>query len=321
MIYSQVASVIKQARQVNILAHVNPDADAIGSACALSLGLRQLGIASRMFVGQEKSIPENLLSIPQADRVELFGATDTLPPADILISVDCGSLSRTGTAASSFEDFTGQTINIDHHATNLGYGSINLVDASRESTTVVLYELFAHLGVKLDQSIAHGLYAGLMTDTGSFRWGSALMHTMAAELMKFGLDTKQIAEDLVDLTAADDLQMTGEVLSNLQIKAAGSVNMAILQVPHRIIASHSQSAVEKLVDFVRSLDGTNLGVVCKEMAPGYWNISLRSGEIDCSQIAMQLGGGGHVPAAAFSARGTNLAVLNQLSRVIERECP
>lgn len=82
MIYSQVASLIKQARQVNILAHVNPDADAIGSACALSLGLRQLGISSRMFVGQEKSIPENLLSIPQANRVELFGAGDTLPQAD-----------------------------------------------------------------------------------------------------------------------------------------------------------------------------------------------------------------------------------------------
>lgn len=321
MPYSQVASAIRQARRVVILAHVNPDADAIGSACALALGLKQLGISSRLYVGQDKPIPDNLLSIPYADKVELFEQDQAFPPADVVISVDCGSLSRTGTAAAEYQAFSGPCINIDHYDTNPGYGDINLVDPARESTTVVLYELFRTLGISLDREIAHGLYAGLMTDTGSFRWGSRLMHTMAAELMDYGLDPKQIAVDLVDLTAPDDLQMTGEVLSNLQIKSAGSVTMAVLQVPHHIIAAHSQSAVEKLVDFVRSLDGTNLGVVYKEMAPGYWNGSLRSREIDCSAIAMKLGGGGHVPAAGFAARGTAAEVIDELLTVIERECP
>ena len=319
MTYSQVASAIKQARQVNILAHINPDADAIGSACALALGLQQLGIGSRIFVGQDREIPDNLLSIPHAEYVELVDGTRELPPADVMISVDCGSLSRTGAAAASYQAFAGPCINIDHHDTNPGYGDLNLVDPTRESTTVVLYELFGHLGIHLDKEIAHGLYAGLMTDTGSFRWGSAAMHTLAAELMDFGLDPKQIAVDLIDLSAPQDLQMTGEVLSDLQIRSAGTVTMAILQVPHRIVASHSQSAIEKLVDFVRSLDGTNLGVVYKEMAPEYWNVSLRSRAIDCSAVAMHLGGGGHVPAAGYSTRGSNAQVIDELLGVIERE--
>ena len=319
MTYSQVASAIKQARQVIILAHINPDADAIGSACALALGLKQLGIGSRIFVGQNREIPDNLLSIPYSENVELFDGIAELPAADAIISVDCGSLSRTGAAAASYQAFAGTSINIDHHDTNPGYGELNLVDPNRESTTVVIHELFQQLEITLDRAIAHGLYAGLMTDTGSFRWGSSAMHTLAAELMDFGLDPKKIAIDLVDLTAPEDLQMTGEVLSNLQIKSTGSVTMAILQVPHRIITAHSQSAIEKLVDFVRSLDGTNLGVVCKEMGPQYWNVSLRSRELDCSAIAMQLGGGGHVPAAGYSAQGSQEEVITELLDAIQRE--
>lgn len=85
MPYSQVASAIRQARRVVILAHVNPDADAIGSACALALGLKKLGISSRLYVGQDKPIPDNLLSIPYADKVELFARDQAFPLADVVI--------------------------------------------------------------------------------------------------------------------------------------------------------------------------------------------------------------------------------------------
>ena len=76
--------------------------------------------------------------------------------------------------------------------------------------------------------------------------------------------------------------------------------------------SGSLPAVEGLVDFVRSLDGTDLGAVFKESLPGVWHVSLRSNEMDVSRVAVALGGGGHIPAAGYTAFGTADEVLAAL---------
>lgn len=315
---SEVVSALLKADSVCIVAHLRPDADALGSMAALRLALEQLGKDTRCVIGQDRPISENLFTIPGTDTVDVV--TDLPQDYDLYVTVDCGSLDRTGFLASGIAKMLrhGKVVCIDHHASNQGFGNINLVLPECESTTTVLKPVLKELGAELNRDIAHALYAGLVTDTGSFRWGSPNMHIFASELMAFGLDTKQISTDLLDSTTAGDLQMIGRVAADVQIVEAGEINLAILVGRYEVISGHSDSAVESLVDFVRALDGTDMGVVFKEQVPGYWAVSLRSNDINCAKLAARLGGGGHTPAAGYSTRGEPEEIIAELVNIIEQ---
>lgn len=321
--YERVAECLGQARRVCVITHLRPDADAIGSATSLAAALRQLGAHVDMVIGQRREISGNLLSIPLADEVQLVGA---LPAGyDVYVTVDCGSLDRTGTLASDLGALVGRergddsptVVCIDHHSSNEGFGHVNLVDVAAESTTVAIYTLLKQLEVQVGSDIAYSLYAGLVTDTGSFRWGRPSMHDLAAELMRHGLDTKQIALELMDSTTPEDLKMLGRVLADIRLLTMGEYTVAVLLGRYDHIYGHPDSAVENLVDHVRAIKGTDIAAVFKEEAPRRWSVSLRSSVIDCSAVAMRLGGGGHVPAAGYSTDGTDEEIIAQLRAVLE----
>lgn len=308
--YASAARLIRGARTVSVVTHLRPDADAVGSACATVAALRQLGKRAVGLVGQERPVPANLLSIPGAGELLV---TDRLPGGeDLIIIVDCGSLDRTGLLAAEIAQARDRVLVIDHHASNPGFGLLDLIEKTAESTTTVLDRLFRELGIDIDRDIAHCLYAGLVTDTGSFRWGRPRMHELAAELMGHGLDTRQIAVDLIDGTTVDDLRMMGEILAGLRVVPAGDHCVALLVADHTRVVGHSDSAVEGLIDFVRAIEGTDLGVVFKESRPGRWAVSLRSSVMDVSVLALSLGGGGHVPAAGYTTSGSAEDVVREL---------
>lgn len=298
-----------------MVGHIRSDADAVGSVSAMLLALRQLGKQVTGVVGQPMPFPANLLTIPAAPEIRI---TDALPDSDLVITVDCGSIERTGLLAEQIATCGAKTLVIDHHASNPGFGVVNLLMPEAESTTTVIRDLLSDLAVELDRDIAHCIYAGLVTDTGSFRWGRPRMHELAAELMRTGLDTRKIGEDLIDSSSLVDTQMIGRVLAGVDTFIAGGLNVAVLVAEHEEIRGHSDAAVESLVDFVRALSGTDVGVVFKEMAPGAWAVSLRSSLINVSRMAVALGGGGHVPAAGYTTHGTIAEIRAELTAVMTR---
>ena len=315
--YEPAVAALHDAHSICIVTHLRPDADAIGSAAALLLALRQRGKDVCAVVGQEREISRNLYTIPAADDVT---TSLKLPESyDLYVTVDCGSLDRTGFFADRIDQLAkqGRVLCIDHHSSNPGFGAINVVDTECESTTVVLLSILDSLEIQIDCHIAHCLYAGLMTDTGSFRWGRPAMHDIATRLMHYDLDTKQIAADLLDSTTPDDLQMIGRVLAGLRLEEAGEHTLGILVARLEDIQGHSDSAVESLVEFVRALEGTTVGVVFKEQAPEVWAVSLRSSRIDCSSVALTFGGGGHVPAAGYTAHGAPEKIIKELVAAIQ----
>lgn len=313
--YIEAAALIRSAKSVAVVGHVRPDADAIGSVCASVAALKQLGKEAIGLIGQPYPFAANLLTIPGAEDVQL---SDEIPNVDLIITVDCGSLERAGTLAAPIAQRADSTLVIDHHNSNPGFGVVNLLDLKAESTTTILGRLFEVLSVELNRDIAHGLYAGLLTDTGSFRWGSPAMHTFAAKLMSTEIDIRAIAVDLFDSGSIEDLQMMGQALSGVQLHEAGTHRVAVIVADHAMISLGGLTAVEGLVDFVRSLENTDLGAVFKESAPSTWHVSLRSNDMDVSKVAVSLGGGGHIPAAGYTARGTAEEVLADLLEKLRR---
>lgn len=305
---SQAADLLAGARTVAVVPHLHPDADAIGSACALAGALRKMGAHVHVLLGQSEDFPQNLRCIPGSADIVL---ASTLPPCDLVVTVDCASLDRTGMLQVDIAHAEVPVLVIDHHKSNPGYGSHNLIQKA-ESTTTLLRDLFRAMDVELDYELAYALYAGLVTDTGSFRWGSAKMHGLAAELMSYGLDTREIALELIDKIDPSDMRLIGEVMSQVEVAHHQGFALAILTIHCAQFQALTNTAVEVLVDYARTLRGTDIGVVFKEPAPGYWSVSLRSATTDVSAIAARLGGGGHASAAGYSAAGGVGEVLDDL---------
>lgn len=316
--YQAVVTALAEAQSVCIITHIRPDADAIGSANALRFGLEQKGLRTRVVIGQTAAVSPNLLSIPGGDDVERVHTVGE-EPWDLYVTVDCGSLDRTGALAEELEGIgkRGALLCIDHHDSNPGFGTVNLVDSASESTTVIVSHILQVLEVELTETIAHCLYAGLASDTGNFRWGRPLMHEMAARWLAAGVDPTAVSEQLFDTTTVGDLQMIGQVLSTLRVEQMGSLRVAMLFARAEMTDGAAESAVESLVDYVRVLDGTDVGVVFKEKSPQVWAVSLRSTRVNCAKVALSLGGGGHVPAAGYTTRGHDEEIVAQLCAALK----
>lgn len=306
--FEAVASRVRAADTVSVVAHIKPDADAIGSACALAAGLKKLGTDAQVYIGQPLPHSANMRTIPGVDDIRY---DEPLPEDGVVVTVDCASADRTGTLMPAILADPSRVIVVDHHNTNPGFGGLNVIVES-ESTTVMVRELLGYLDVELDSDIAYCLYAGLVTDTGNFRWGTPRMHEFAAELMQYGLDTRRIALDLMDTMSPEDLQLMGAVLAKTQLVPTRGLTVAVLTIPAGIHSRMSQTAVEAIIDYARSLEGTDVGVVLKEQAPKYWAMSLRSTAVDVSAVAQRLGGGGHWAAAGYSATGSRNQVIREL---------
>ncbi|BAU96316.1 exopolyphosphatase [Corynebacterium suranareeae] len=307
--FHAASDLVETAHTIGVIGHLRPDADAIGSVASTVAALKQLGKEVFGAIGQVDPMTENLLTIPGAAEI-IFG--ETLPDADLYIVVDCGSIERTGAFESFIVDNSDKVLVVDHHATNPGFGTINLIDVDAESTTTILYDWFDAMSIQITPDIAHGLYAGLLTDTGCFRWGRPVMHDMAKELMEFGLDIRSISAELLDQTSVDDLRLVGQIVSKIELKEAGPYTLAVLIADFDTINGRSRAVVEGLIEMVRAVDGADFGAVFKEYERGVYTVSLRSSHLSVASLAVHLGGGGHIPAAGYTARGSEIEALDTL---------
>jgi phosphoesterase RecJ-like protein len=203
---------------------------------------------------------------------------------------------------------------IDHHASNQLFGTANYVDPSADSTTMLVAELLDVWGKPIDAGVAHCVYAGLTTDTGSFRWASARAHRLAARLVELGVDNASISRTLLDTHPFDWLPMLSRVLASAQLlpDAAGGRGLVYAVVGHQEWANARPEEVESIVDIVRTTQQAEVAAVFKEIEPRHWSVSMRAKSFDLSGVASAFGGGGHRLAAGYSAIGSADDVVQAL---------
>jgi phosphoesterase RecJ-like protein len=233
--------------------------------------------------------------------------------ADLVVTVDIPSINRLGTLAELAEPGS-EVLVIDHHASNQLFGTANLVDPSADSTTMLVAELLDEWGKPIDIGVAHCLYAGLTTDTGSFRWASARAHRLAARLVDLGVDNAAISRTLLDTHPFAWLPMLSRVLASAQLvpDAAQGRGLVYAVVGHQEWAEARPEEVESIVDIVRTTQQAEIAAVFKEIEPGHWSVSMRAKSMDLASIASAFGGGGHPHAAGYSATGSADDVVQAL---------
>ena len=295
--------------RVLLVCHVNPDGDALGSMLGFGLGLRRLEVAQLQatFPG-EFEVPEPFAELPGLEL--LVPATSAWAAPDLMIIFDVAAESRLGALVDRLPRAKA-TVVLDHHASNTGFGEVNLVDPTAAATSVVALQLLDRLDVPLDPAIAECLYVALATDTGSFKFDMTTprVHEMAARLIATGISPGDISRRIFDSRPFGAMKLFGEVLSRAQLEpeAAAGHGLVWTYVTLDDLARHAQRpyVMDALIDPVRTVAEADVSVLVKQLGEGEWAVSLRSkGAVDVSAVAVSLGGGGHRLAAGFTGHGT-----------------
>jgi bifunctional oligoribonuclease and PAP phosphatase NrnA len=332
--WARAVKVIDGASQVCLACHARPDADALGSMLAALQALcgrpgrsaSQPGEAPTVvasFGDDPFEVPAILRFLPG---VELLSSPRRYPSRpEVMVSFDAASIDRLGTLAGPAAG-AGELIVLDHHASNTRFGTINLVDPAAAATAVLAADLIDRLAIPLTEQIALGLYAGLVTDTGSFKFSATTpqVHQLAARLLSTGIDPGIVSRELYDRAPFTYLHMLAAALNRavLELDAAAGLGMVWTTVTKsdRERAGLPLDAAESVIDEIRRTDEAEVAVVLKEDEAGVWQASMRSkSKVDVAAIATALGGGGHARAAGFSYSGGADAAITAIRKLLDRQ--
>jgi len=280
-----------------IVSHVQPDGDAISSTIAVRWLLDRLGKRSLMI--NEGRIPSRLEFLPHAGEIVNYGERKPDRKFRAVVAVDCADFSRIGLVRELFEEPC-ELLNIDHHPTNDGFGTVNVLCQDAAATAEILFELIEHAGLAFDKDAATVIYTGLLTDTGGFRYSNTSPNVMtaASKLLTAGVDAYQLADRLLERMTMPQLKILQRGLSRLRFTEDGRVGWLYIEPKDLEETGASGEDLEGLVNYARNIDGVEVGMLFKGMDDGSVKVSFRSaGKADVAAIAQQFGGGGHIRAA------------------------
>ncbi|HUC24924.1 MAG TPA: DHH family phosphoesterase [Streptosporangiaceae bacterium] len=324
--WSSAVKMIDGAGQVCLACHVRPDADALGSMLAVAVALASRP-GDRTVVasfGDDPFVVPGILTFLPGQSL-LSRPADYPDRPEVMISFDAASIDRLGRLAVPAEA-AGALIVLDHHASNAGFGTVNLVDPAAAATAVLAAELIDRMGIRLTEDIALGLYAGLVTDTGSFKYAATTpqVHELAARLLATGIEPGTVARELYDRAPFSYLGMLAAALGRavLEPGAAGGRGLVWTTVTRadREPAELPFELAESVIDVVRKTDEAEVAVVLKEDDAGAWQVSVRSKTaVDVGAMCAALGGGGHARAAGFSFAGRPGEAVAAMLRLLDRQ--
>ncbi|MGZ4168459.1 MAG: DHH family phosphoesterase [Solirubrobacteraceae bacterium] len=302
----RVLSELREADKLVVVAHENPDGDAIGSLVAMRGILDEIGKDCLMFIA-ERDLP-----LPQEYRFLPLDGLVSEPPGDVndrtIVFLDCGNIERNPAEAfRQTRPHPPHILNIDHHHDNTHFGTVNLVVPEASCTAEIVWDLMKELDVRPTRTIAEALYVGLITDTGRFMYENAGVqaHLMAADLIQAGVDVHEIYRRVYEGVPYGKLALLARGLANVQRFDDGRLTITDLSAGDFSDSDAEESYSEGVIDHLRAVQGTRLAALVRDRlggSNGGRKVSLRAGDddIDVSAIARAQGGGGHRQAAGFS---------------------
>ncbi len=291
---SRIRDTLLDARNVLLTSHARPDGDSLGSQLALAAALRRLGKQVRII--NSDPAPALYAFLPDLEIIEIAdSATD---PCDAVVVLECSSLDRTG--VSGLEER--MIINIDHHAGNVMYGSLNWFDETACACAEQVSDLIDALGVELTEAMATHLYVAILTDTGSFRHANITARTfeICRRIATAGIDPARIAAEVYTNGSLGHVRLTGMLLDRMQLEYDRRI--AVLRLHDTMLAEAECAAddIEGIVNLPLAVRDVRAVVFFKHTGTEV-RVSVRSkAAVDVRQVAVSFGGGGHRNAAGFT---------------------
>ncbi len=297
----EILKEIKKAKKILFNLHRGPDGDSIGSALGFAEALKIIGKDVSIVYTKTSQISENLLNLPNAQKVKQVDfSTFDFGQYDLFIITDSAEWLQVTDNKDVKIPSNIKKIVIDHHATNYGFGDINIIDSTKSSCAEIVYLTLKDMKLEINKTSATLFLAGILSDTGMFRFAKGPETlTYTSELMELGGDKDFVVQELISSMDFNSLKMYGEFISRMQIDA--KYKFMYTAVPYEVYKKYGKPA--KVSSYFSTaygavLKGTNFGIVILEKEKNKIDISFRSKEnFDISGMATELGGGGHRQAA------------------------
>ena len=323
-----VGQVVEKGHRFVVLAHKNPDGDAVGSTLAMCHYLRSLG--KDAVVVLPNAFPAFLSWMPGTDGV-LFYETDkerceeAVMAADALFCLDFNVLSRTGDISSLLASSKATKVLIDHHLQPSDEFDVIVSHPEACSTCELVFRVIAALGgvEALSFEMAQCIYTGMMTDTGAFAYASTRkdVYLIIAELLDKGIDKDWIYRKVFYNFSVTKMRLWGYVLYD-KLKVYPKYNAALVTLTHSELMRFyaSKGDTEGLVNQALQIKGMRFSCFLREEQPGKINVSLRSvDDFPCNAVATEFfNGGGHKNASGGELYGTMEMAVERFRQALQK---
>ncbi len=304
--WSPFVDLVRRHQRFLLTTHVRPDGDGLGSMLALEDVLRRQGKDVHMTVAS--SFPPQYRFLDPPGRIQHFRLPgDAYRQAEAVIILDTGTWNQLGDFGTFLSGHHAAKAVIDHHMTQDDLGGWLFVDVSAEATGRLIFEAIHALGEPLSADAATAIFVALSTDTGWFRHANAQAPTfaLAAELVRAGARPEVLYDRLYESNSLARLKLLGLVLGRLQVTNGGKVAHTDIRRNDYEATGATPHDTENIVNYTRSIEGVEVGVIFMEQPRGGVKVSFRSrASVDVARIAAQFGGGGHRLASGATVEGS-----------------
>ncbi|MFA5947665.1 MAG: bifunctional oligoribonuclease/PAP phosphatase NrnA [Candidatus Gracilibacteria bacterium] len=301
-VIEKAKELLEQAKNVLIISHRRPDCDTLGAAIAFKIWLSSMNKNVTMACKDKISKIFNFLPYT-SEFIDNFSLKDF----DLMIVVDSGASYMTDFHLMYPDLFkTIPVINIDHHASNDFYGTVNIVDSKAASTTLMIYKLFKNWGVKMDSVLASCLLCGIYTDTGSFMHSNTNKEVFEAssDLMEMGAKISDISKNVFKRKTVSALKIWGRAMEKADFQKDGVVFSVVRKQDYDELNCNPDE-LSGVIDYLNMVPNSKYAVLIAEDKKGNVKGSFRTrcDDVDLSKIAANFGGGGHKKASGFCIPG------------------
>lgn len=310
MIMQNLNSFIKllnEPQRVVIVPHINPDADALGSALAMAAVLKKKN--HQVQVISPTDYPQFLNWMQGNGEVMVYNqgkeaaADKIIADAELIFCLDFCSLNRTDKMENSLREAKATKVLIDHHHGKEDFADFENWDTKSAATCELVYQLLVDIDERdlIDKGTAEALYAGVMTDTGSFRHPNTTrhVHQVVAELIELGADVAKVSKLVYDNNSLSRLRFMGFALSE-RLEVLEQYRTAYFAISAEDLKKFSSQTgdTEGLVNYALSIKGITMAAIIIERDDAV-KLSFRSvGDFAVNELAAQhFKGGGHKNAA------------------------
>ena len=298
---SAILDALEDAQDVVLTTHVNADGDGTGSQAAFAalLQARDKHVhivnptaypeAFRYLIDDQETIVD--LNDPRAEGV--------LATCDTLCVLDTGEWSRIGRVGRALADR--RIIVIDHHLPGEDpIEGTDLRDPAACATGELVYDMFVASGTEWSRQALVGLYAAILTDTGSFRFSNSTprAHAIAADLIARGVDPEDMYRRIYATVPLRRIALLRHALERLDVDPVLPITWISIESGIMESLGCTSDDLDGVIEHARSIEGTEVALLFRATADGSTKVSLRSsGSVDVNAIARRFGGGGHAKAS------------------------
>lgn len=304
--YKELKEKIQKSSNFLVIAHANPDADAIGSTLALSNFLSSIGKNVKALNADK--VPDSLQFLNNNEIINDFGSGSIYENLDMVFILDCNDAKRTGRLSEELLKLDATKIVIDHHMFPKDFADFYIVDTDTGSTGELIYKVISEFDFEITERIATLLYAAIFTDHGGFRFDRTNANTfqIVSDLVNCGASPEKIYNQIYSSNSFESLKLYSRALSNIEIHEDGLLAiMPIREVDFRESGA-SEDDTEGLASVPLSIKGVKKSVTMIEYTGrNEIRCSFRSKEGYNIRLAAEIfGGGGHNYASGARIKNT-----------------